>query len=120
MYFKLTKKEVTEQFAYILEFGYCDIQFIEPYLNQLGYTSGKYGWNSNIYFINNSMCISTGYRPFGNINGNTVFKNLKLKINNYFKDVKDYTLRKNYVNMLFRQLYCDLRDGNIDERVVLK
>ena len=113
MNFKLTKKEVTLQFGYILEFGYHDILFIEPYLRQLGYTSGVYGWNSNIYIINNNMCISTGYRPFGNINGNKVFKNLKLEIINYFKENKDYTSRKNYVNMLFNQLYCNLRDGNL-------
>lgn len=57
------------------------------------------------------MCITTGYRAFGNIEGNEVFKDLKLKIIEYFKDHKDYTSRKNYVNMLFNRLYCDLRDN---------
>lgn len=117
MNFKLTKKEITKQFGYILEFGYCDIQFIEPYLRKLGYTSGVYGWNCNIYIINNSMCITTGYRPFGNINGNKVFKDLKLKIIDYFKDNKDYTSRNNYVDKIFNQLYCDLRDGDLKCRI---
>ena len=59
------------------------------------------------------MCISTGYRPFGNIDGNKAFKDLKLKIIDYFKGHKDYTSRKNYINMLFNQLYLDLRDEHV-------
>ena len=109
MNLKLKKKDITIQFNYILEFGYCDIQFIEPYLDKLGYTRGTYGWNCDVYMINNDMCISTGYRPFGNINGNKYLNCIKSEVDNYFKEVKDFNLRKNYINMLFNKLYCDLR-----------
>lgn len=115
MNLKLKKKDITRQFNYILEFGYCDIQFIEPYLDKLGYTCGTYGWNCDIYYINNNMCITTGYRAFGNIAGNKYIDCIKSKVYNYFKEVKDFNLRKNYINMLFNKLYCDLR-SDLNER----
>ena len=34
--------------------------------NPIAFTSGVYGWNADIYDINN-VAIVTGYRPFGNI-----------------------------------------------------
>ncbi len=31
------------------------------------YTSGTYGWNADIFKIDNQTVVCTGYRPFGNI-----------------------------------------------------
>lgn len=47
--------------------GYCEIQFIAPYLCETNYTCGVYGWNANIYDCE-SFAICTGYRPFGTYN----------------------------------------------------
>lgn len=109
MYFKLRKKDICRQFRYILKFSYCELQLIEPYLDKLGYTSGTYGWNADVYYINNAMCLVTGYRAFGNLEGHKLFKTIKSDIIKYFEDVKDYELRKNYINNLLNKIYCDLR-----------
>lgn len=66
MKFKTTQKAIREGYRNILEVGYCDLQYLLYYENPIAYTSGVYGWNSDIYQINNSTVIVTGYRPFGN------------------------------------------------------
>ncbi len=110
MTIKLRKKDITNQFRYILEFGYCEIQWIESYLDKLGYTCGTYGWNADIYYINNDMCLVTGYRPFGNLDGSKLFKNISLDIGEFFKDNDDFNCRKNFIKMLFNKIYLELKE----------
>lgn len=63
---RLTKKEVTENTAFVIRVGYCDAQHLLCYSDTIFYTSGAYGWNSNVYFFNGGrVVLSTGYRPFG-------------------------------------------------------
>lgn len=67
MNIKLKKKEVLENFQNVICVGYCDIQHLLRGKERIGYTSGVYGWNADIYNIDNKTAICTGYRPFGNI-----------------------------------------------------
>ena len=67
MKIKVSKKEVVESFKNIICIGYCDLQSLLSYIDADYYTSGVYGWNADIYKINNNTVIVTGYRPFGNI-----------------------------------------------------
>ena len=64
---KVTQREIKEGFKNIIEVGYCEIQHLLSHKNPDYYTSGVYGWNADIYKINNNTVIVTGYRPFGNI-----------------------------------------------------
>lgn len=66
MNLKLTKKEVMNNFRNVISVGYCDLCFLERRLNKIGYTCGVYGWNANVYRLNEDTCLVTGYRPFGN------------------------------------------------------
>lgn len=64
-----TKTTRTEMYNFwgkerVIELGYCAIQSITPYLRETHYTCGVYGWNANIYELDN-FAICTGYRPFG-------------------------------------------------------
>ena len=68
MKFKTTQKAVKEGYRNIIEIGYCDLQFLLNYETPIAYTCGVYGWNSDIYQIDNNTVIVTGYRPFGNVN----------------------------------------------------
>ena len=67
MKIKTTKKEIENAFAKIICIGYCNAQYLLYFSDVDFYTCGVYGWNADIYKINNRIVISTGYSPFGNI-----------------------------------------------------
>lgn len=67
MKIKVTEKQIKEGYKNIIDIGYCDLQHLLRYFDADYYTAGIYGWNADIYKINYSTCIVTGYRPFGNI-----------------------------------------------------
>jgi len=66
---KLKEKDLKNDFRKVISIGYCQAQTLLKYKAPIGYTSGTYGWNSDIYLIDN-IYISTGYRPISNININ--------------------------------------------------
>lgn len=63
---ELKKKNVIENNANIIRVGYCELYYLLKGIERIGYTSGAYGWNADVYEANN-VVIVTGYRPFGNI-----------------------------------------------------
>lgn len=65
MSLKLKKKEVMESFKAVVSAGYCDLQNLLWGRDRLGYTAGAYGWNADVYLIDN-VALVTGYRTFGN------------------------------------------------------
>jgi hypothetical protein len=66
MKFKATKSQIMNTGDKIICVGYCDLQSLLSVYDPMAYTSGVYGWNSDIYHID-GIYIVTGYRPFGNI-----------------------------------------------------
>ena len=64
MKLKTTKKDVMNQGLKILKVEYCELQTLLSASEPIAYTSGSYGWNCDLYQIDN-IIISTGYRPFG-------------------------------------------------------
>ena len=67
MKFKTTEKAIRENYTNIICIGYCDLQTVLNYKTPIAYTCGVYGWNADVYEINNNTVICTGYRPIGNI-----------------------------------------------------
>ena len=63
----VTRKLVCNNFYNIISVAYCAAQDLLKYESPSWFTSGIYGWNADVYIINNDTCIVTGYRPFGNI-----------------------------------------------------
>ena len=51
----------------VIKVDYCDLQDALKWREPNFYTSGVYGWNSDVYVIGYGTVIVTGYRPFGNI-----------------------------------------------------
>lgn len=76
----LKKKDVINKYSNIIYFGYCEIYKLTRYMERLGYTSGIYGWNADVFHIDNKTCIVTGYRPFGNIQGNKYLDLINKKV----------------------------------------
>lgn len=61
MKYKTTAKEVKEGYYTIIRAGYCDLQSLLSYKNPVAYSKGLYGWNFDVYDIDN-IAIATGYR----------------------------------------------------------
>ena len=88
MKIKTTEKQIKGVFNNIISIGYCDAWYLLKHREPLMYTSGVYGWNADIYVINNDTCIVTGYRPFGNLKIDAISK-LNKKARDYY-DKYDY------------------------------
>lgn len=61
---KATKKAMKESYDTILSIGYCNIQNLLKYENEIAYSTRAEGWACDYYEVNN-VCISTGYAPIG-------------------------------------------------------
>lgn len=62
--FKTTNREMTTE-SVCYSIAYADLQNVLAFHNAIAYTSGVYGWNSDIYLLQGNTYISTGYRPCG-------------------------------------------------------
>lgn len=63
MKFKTTSKELRNKVAskYLFKCGYCDLQHLLHFTSPIAYASGVYGWNYDVYKIDD-IYITTGYR----------------------------------------------------------
>ena len=73
MKIKTTRKAIVEQSNKIIRIGYCDAQYLLKYHQPVAYTSGIYGWNFDVYYIN-GITICTGYRNMPGISEKNVNK----------------------------------------------
>lgn len=64
---KTTKRAIMHAYENVIKVNYCDLQYALKWREPNFYTSGAYGWNSDVYVIGYGTVIVTGYRPFGNI-----------------------------------------------------
>lgn len=101
---KMLKKEVNGCFKNVVCVGYCDLWYLLKGLERSGYTCGIYGWNADIYIVNDNTAIVTGYRPFGNIDSNK--KGLNKKYNEKARKICDnnkivkWETKQNKINKL--------------------
>lgn len=85
----MTRKEIVNNFSKVYSIGYGDMQYLLRYQNRIGYNSGIYGWNFDVYVVN-GIAICTGYR---NTPGQRIdYDILKKYEKKAEKIAKDYTL----------------------------
>ena len=98
MKFKTTQKK---NYAAIISIGYCNAYYLLYFNSPIAFTSGVYGWNADIYDINN-IAIVTGYRPFGNIHVDfDIIKKYNTEAKNIISDnAISYEDKKELVNNL--------------------
>jgi hypothetical protein len=60
---KITGKEIKNRFNKILSTGYCNMYYLLRGHDPTYYNYGVYGWNYDVYIIND-IAIVTGYRTF--------------------------------------------------------
>ena len=62
-----TKKAIMNAYRNVIKVGYCDMQSALTWREPNFYTVGVFGWNADVYVIDDDTVIVTGYRPFGNM-----------------------------------------------------
>lgn len=80
MKFKATKKEIRNNYNYIVGVSYCKLQSLLENQNPIAYSSGVYGWSCDYYLLQNSkgqkVLVSTGYNYIENQNLNPDYNKL--------------------------------------------
>lgn len=61
MKYRVTRKEIKENYYRVLQTGYCGMQYLLMGKQAIGYNAGLYGWNFDLYDVN-GIAITTGYR----------------------------------------------------------
>lgn len=97
----VTMKNIKKEYSNLISIGYCDAQYLLKFNDPSFTTSGVYGWNADIYPINNTTAIVTGYRPFGNISPDwRLLKKYEEKAEDIIKNENDYNTQKRKVQKL--------------------
>lgn len=77
---KATKKDLRNNYYYIIRAGYCELQNLTRNAREIGRGSGVYGWNWTAYELEAAngarVCICTGYRDLtgADIKGKSQFE----------------------------------------------
>lgn len=74
MRLKLTKKQVVDGSASVYSVGYQRLQKTLFTIQSVGYVSGTYGWNCDVYDLGGDQTLVTGYRTFGKVIPDEVIK----------------------------------------------
>lgn len=108
MKFKVTKKEMKENYSKIIKLGYCSAEALLHFQEPIAYSAGVYGWACD-YYTSGSVIISTGYSPIGNINPDY---DVVKKFNDQAREViSNYSIpyqdRVDQVNYIFSQFLLE-------------
>lgn len=99
---KLTKKEVMGRYNCVCV-GYCELSYLLKYESEIGYTSGVYGWNADIYYLGNNTVLVTGYRPFGKRLDYNFIKDFEDRAREIANTVESYDQRENDMTLLLEE-----------------
>jgi hypothetical protein len=111
MKFKVTKKEMKDNYCKIVKIGYCNAQYLLHYVKPIAYSTRVEGWACDYYDINNVL-ISTGYAPIESKNTNSNYDIVKSYNDNAREIVnsnKDYKLKISDVNSLLEKFIEKIR-----------
>ena len=111
MKFKVTKKEMNSNYDQILGVGYCNLQHLLNYENEIAYSTRAEGWACDYYEIENVL-ISTGYAPMNSKNTKHDY-NLTQNYDNKARDIVnsniDYEEKSMQVKNLLRQFIAEVK-----------
>lgn len=89
MKYKITRKEIRQNFVKVFKVGYCEIESIEYFLSPEAYNSGINGWNYDLFTFGR-YAICTGYRPIGTDTDEHFIKIINDIANDCKRKYKDY------------------------------
>ena len=99
---KLTKKDVMGRYNCVCV-GYCELAYLLRYERPIGYTSGVYGWNADIYYLGSQTVLVTGYRPFGKRLDYNVVKEFEDRAREIAYTVESYDHREIDISLLLEE-----------------
>ena len=67
MKFHTTQKAIKNGYDTIISVNYCRLQTLLSCAEPIAYTTRREGWGADIYDIDGTTAIVTGYAPFGNV-----------------------------------------------------
>ena len=91
MKFKVTRKEMRNNYHYVIGIGYCAAQFLLKYESPIAYSTRVEGWACDYYDID-GVLISTGYAPLESKNTNIDYVTIRDYDNKARKIAHDYSL----------------------------
>lgn len=107
MKFKTSKKEIRNNYHYVIGVGYCVAQFLLNYEDPIAYSVRLEGWACDYYDID-GVLISTGYAPLESKNTNIDYEIIRDYDNKAREIIHDYSLsyeeREKQVKALLREL----------------
>ena len=59
----VTRKQIMDNFQKVVYIPYCEAETLLRFSSPIGYNSGVYGWNFDLYAFGN-VAVCTGYRNF--------------------------------------------------------
>ena len=111
MKFKTTSKELKNKVPskYLFKIGYCGLQHLLWFEKPIAFNSGVYGWNYDVYCIND-IYITTGYRSMV---GQNIPYELAKKYDDKAKEIinqwtGNIDLKKEKLNSLIKEFIKEL------------
>lgn len=112
--FKVKESDIKKGYRNIISISYCDAQYLLHYIEADFYTAGVYGWKSDIYKINNSTVISTGYAPINGVRNYNLTKKYEEKARKIVYDYSiPYETQKKRVNKLLEKYVKEILEKEV-------
>lgn len=111
---KTTAKAIKNAYCNIITIGYCDMQYLLSYFTPAYYTCGVYGWNCDVFIIDDNTVIATGYRPVsGNLHSYELVKkyNDKAKSEIYGRWDIDYQEQKRIASQMLADFVKEIKQA---------
>ena len=99
MKFRTTQKDIKNSYHNVLSIGYADLGYLLQHRDPEAYTAGVYGWNADIYGIDNTAIV-TGYRPFGKHIDYTIVRKYNEKAKKIYDSNYKYQTKVKKLNKL--------------------
>jgi hypothetical protein len=108
----MTRKEINRIYRRVYRYNYSTLYPIyEPTFDPIGYNSGVYGWNYNVFHVASDICILSGDRgTFGERlpeRAEKILQNAK----KYFRNVPEWSKREKYIKVAKRKFIKALTDA---------
>ena len=110
---KFTRSEVNRIYSRVYRAGYCELYSLYRESEAIGYNSGVYGWNFDIYTFSGRIAIASGYRSMVGADLPERCKKILRNAEKYYsqRKFKDYSTLDKYINKKRREFEKALAEG---------
>lgn len=117
MAFKMTRTTIKANYSNIYYVGYCEMYHALGAFRKIGWTEGVYGWNYNVYEIDNETVVLTGYRGmFGTRIDHDLSRKIEAKADKIYCDRENrlpYEKRKAKIRRMVLKYFETIKEGGV-------